>query len=459
MKKEEMLIARTAAQMLANTITTRAGMFKDLYMGQHDISRACGYPDSVDIKDLKKKYKRNGLARRIVDLMPQECWKTLPSIQENKDPEEDTVFEQAWSALASNPKIQLFSNLTRLDKLAGIGRYGILLLGFEGGEPLDKPVVFSSGKGLAYMRPFDESLIRILEVETDTSNERYGLPIKYEIDLGTPVKGSLTAKIEVHWSRVIHLADNLTDNLTYGIPRLEPVYNQILDIEKVLGGSAEMYWRGAFPGISFEADAETVIGPDDEAAMKEQIDYYVESLSRYLTLQGVKANVLAPAVASPSDQIKAAMEFIAVSIGVPLRILIGSEQAQLASEQDRSNFADRIKGRRENYLTPILMQPFIQRLIDVGTLPLPTEDPFIMWPDLYSPSERDKAETAKSLTEAVAKYASVPMAQDVLPLQFFLKLILGWDKEQVEAILEEVEIQKKEEYDESLEEEEEMEIE
>ena len=40
---------------------------------------------------------------------------------------------------------------------------------------------------------------------------------------------------KVHWTRVIHIAESTLENPIYGIPRLRPVYNRLMDIEKVTG--------------------------------------------------------------------------------------------------------------------------------------------------------------------------------------------------------------------------------
>ena len=32
-------------------------------------------------------------------------------------------------------------------------------------------------------------------------------------------------------------------------------YNRLLDARKILGGSGEMFWRGGFPGYSFEVNS------------------------------------------------------------------------------------------------------------------------------------------------------------------------------------------------------------
>src|ERR1700690_4378816 len=60
------------------------------------------------------------------------------------------------------------------------------------------------------------------------------------------------ATLRVHWSRIVHLADNLIASEIFGWPRMIPVLNNILDLRKVYGSSAQGFYFGCFAGISLE---------------------------------------------------------------------------------------------------------------------------------------------------------------------------------------------------------------
>ena len=55
-----------------------------------------------------------------------------------------------------------------------------------------------------------------------------------------------------------------------------------------------------------------------------------------------------------------------MAYGVPYRILVGSEEAKLASSQDKRTWNERVQKRRDNYLTPMVVRPFVDRLIALG---------------------------------------------------------------------------------------------
>jgi hypothetical protein len=135
-----------------------------------------------------------------------------------------------------------------------------------------------------------------------------------------------------------------------------------------------MYWRGAFPGISLETHPQ--LGGDVKfpAGIRQTMSNYMDGLQRYLALTGVSAKTLAPQVVDPTPQIEVQIQAICIKMGIPKRIFEGSERGELASSQDSSAWNGRIRARQDNYLTPRLIVPFIDRLIAVGVLPEPKAD-------------------------------------------------------------------------------------
>jgi len=77
--------------------------------------------------------------------------------------------------------------------------------------------------------------------------------------------------------------------------------------------------------------------------------------------------------------------FLALVVLVPAKIYLYSGiygvLIELASGQDDSTWNDKIRGRRNDYCTPRMVVPFINRLIQVGALPVPTDKYKVVWPD------------------------------------------------------------------------------
>ena len=84
------------------------------------------------------------------------------------------------------------------------------------------------------------------------------------------------------------------------------------------------------------------------------------------------------------SDIDAQIKYIALSMSVPYRIFIRTEEAKLSSTQDINTMNKRITKRQGGYFTPMLLRPLIDRLIAFGVLP-DIEEYFIEWqPFLYS---------------------------------------------------------------------------
>ena len=413
-----------------------------------DINKECGYPETITEFDYKDMYDREGLSARVVSVLPEESWAMEPEIYEIEE-EELTPFEGAWIELAEEHN--LYHYLERIDEVSGIGAYGLLLFGLDDGQELKEPVRGSSDDGtftpsghkLLYLRTFDQTMATVNKWENDKANPRYGLPLTYNmkfVDLETQGVGTTTTLLdatehEVHWSRVLHVADNRKTSEVFGIPRMKGVFNRLLDIRKVLSGSGEMFWKGAFPGFSFEMDPSLVSDTDlDQESIKDEFFKYSSGLQRYLAITGLKTNQLSPQVASPEYHIRCQLEIIAVSIKTPIRVLLGSEEAKLASTQDARTWNKRVRKRQKIYLTPMLLRPFVKRLIGYGVLPQPRKKFFIDWPDLNTPTDADRAEVAATWTEAMALYCTSGVEIIIPPKEFFTK-VFGMAPNMADAIV------------------------
>ncbi len=241
----------------------------------------------------------------------------------------------------------------------------------------DEPKPKGENVKLNFVRVFPESLVQVVQWESNINSPRFGQPIRYSVTFNDPREqhsgvGLPLATVYVHWTRVLHVADNLNSSEVVGVPRMRPVLNRLLDLLKLYGGSAEMYWRGAFPGFALSTHPQ--LGGDvnvDVSGIRDMMENYMNGLQRYLALMGMSAQSLAPQVVSPVDQINVQIEAICICLGIPKRVFMGSERGELASSQDDAAWNDRLKGRQNSYITPRIIIPFVDRLIAVGVLPEP----------------------------------------------------------------------------------------
>ena len=423
-----------ASMMVNTTLLSRAALAAGLgksFAGDRDIYIALGLPKSITFDMYWDRYKRQGIAKRVVNAPAASTWRGVPQVFDRSgDGKNPTVFDDAWKDLIENGS--LWHYFLRVDMLAGIGEYAVLLLGFDDNTDPSQPVNKSRVKKLRFVRPLSEDSAKIETYIEDPTNPKYGMPEYYT--MGIPDRGPRLSQRprRIHHSRVIHIADGLLEDDVFGTPRLECVFNELMLLELVSCGSGEMFWRGAFPGFGFKLDPEADVRSQDTDAIKTQIENYVHGLSRYLKLQGIDIQELRPQVADPSKHKDMLLDLISGATGIPQRILTGSEQGELASSQDESNWNSRIMERRETYAETVIVRPFIDRLVSFGILPPVPDGVAVEWPDIFSLSAKDRAEIGEIKARALANYANAPGADLIVPHRGFLIDLLDVDPRRVD---------------------------
>jgi uncharacterized protein len=449
-----------SARLLLNQLLCRAQLARQWLDPCRDVNQECGYPTGpVTVDVYQDLYDREPIPRRVVGVLPAESWQVSPSVYEDEDAETVTPFEQAWDGLGASLRGEagwylqeqgspVWYYLQRADELCGIGQFGLVLLGLDDNQELARPATRRAGQRLLFLRVFGESVITIKAFEENLRDRRFGQPLIYTLKLIDPrqqqrVPGMSTTlqqtDVDVHWTRVVHLADNLGSSEIFGTPRMQPVLNRLFDLRKLYGGSAEMYWKGAFPGFALETQPS--LGGDvdiDKDELTQMMLDYQNGLQRYFALKGLTANSLAPQVVDPTPQIATQLEAICIQLAIPLRIFKGSERGELASSQDAAAWNDRLRQRQDGYLTPRVIVPLVDRLIDLGVLPEPAEGYRVWWPDLDTQSDAEQAAVAVQRTQALAQYISGGVEALMPPLDYLTRE-LGYDEAEAAAILESAE--------------------
>jgi hypothetical protein len=403
------------------------------YGGNRDIYEALGYKKTLYPSDYITQYSRQDIAAAVVDRPVDKTWEGDFSVSEVDV--ENSTFEDQFEELKK--RLKLTSKFKRLDRLSSLGEFGILLLGFDGvktNEDFSEPVQPGNRK-LLYVKPLSQESVEIDEYVDDPADPRFGLPLLYRIQLTEP--GAESHKtLRVHYTRVIHVVEKLMESEVKGVPVLQNVYNRLQDLERLVGGSAEMFWRGARPGYQGKVDKDYEMGDDAEKQMKTQLDEFENHLRRFFLNQGVELETLSPQVADPKNHVDVQISMIAAAKQIPKRILMGSESAELASSQDADNWTEVIQSRRTEYAEDQIIQPFVDRLIEYGVLTRTSSNSGIVvnWPDPYAKGEGERANVGKTRADALKSYIEAPAASAVIPPKAFLKYMLGLDDDQVEDV-------------------------
>ena len=158
----------TAMAELASRMNVGARMGMQ-YSGERDIAKALGYQQSITYDDLLATYIRQDIAKAIVDRPVKSTWRGDFTVIEPHT-EEDTPFEAGWEEMYR--KLAIKQSL-RVDKLASLGNYALLFLGFNdvnSPDALINPVSKGVGRELLYLKPFGQNVVAIKEWDRDTSS-------------------------------------------------------------------------------------------------------------------------------------------------------------------------------------------------------------------------------------------------------------------------------------------------
>lgn len=408
----------------------RAGMS---FNGTRDLYNILGYNRVLSYAEYRARYQRGGIAKRIVEAYPKATWRDGIDLYEDEDPSTETEFEKAWTTLQK--RLGIWSKLQRVDILAGLSTFAVLLIGAPG--ELSEPLPKGSPDKLLYLTPFSggggpggDSQTRIVTANADAVIEtydvepqspRFGLPLTYRLKRTTVSSPVLDRP--VHWTRILHVAEGLLADEVFGAPTLEPVWNLLDDLDKVTGGGAEAFWLRANAGLHLDVDKSMgapgtptkpgAVGLDADArkALNDKAVELQHQLQRVMVTRGVTATQLSSAVANFKDPADAIITQIAGTKAIPKRILVGSEMGQLASGQDKDNWNTAVQDRRTSYAGPNILRPLVDRLIEFGYLPKPKEYD-VEWSVIEDLTEDEKASLAHKLADTNRTQGSTVFTSD-----------------------------------------------
>lgn len=407
--KEQAAALRALSSLLVERL--RFARQAGLSFGDHrNMYAVLGYDDVLTTSRIRARYDRGGIAGRIVDAMPKATWREGFEVIEDEDPKVSTPFESAIASL--DERLGLSALFKRVDILAGLSTYAVLLIGAPG---TDMAMELPRGRGnpddILYLQPYsgggglrslnsrnlisaDESDCLVESYVTELNDPRFGQPLSYQ--LRRSYMQSTILQRSVHWTRMIHVAWNKLDDNVYGSPTLERVWNLLDDLDKVVGGGSEAFWLRANQGTQLKVDADATLTDPERDELESRVEEWQNQIRRFMVLRKAEISSLGSDVANFSNPADAVITQIAGATAIPKRILTGSEMGELASSQDRENWRDQVHGRQKIEAEPVIVRPFVQRLIDFNYLPKPRKANAwkVDWPQIEAMTEDEKASGA-----------------------------------------------------------------
>jgi len=422
---------------LNSALVSRSGLASALgqsFGGERDLYSVLGYTKTPQFQDYLNIYERDGLGTRVVDTVSDETWRKHPILldegQKSADElDEPTQLQKDFEDLVD--RLDLWAQFNEVDRSCGISRFALMYLGLPG-EPETK--VSGKSNNILYVTTHDEGNARVdeLSLVSDKQNPRFGLPTRYYVSIDE----NESADLAVHYSRVIHVKEGreragigkMGLGRIYGVPRLKKVLNRLYDLEKVVGGGSEAFWKLIYQGVVLKAvEGFTMpkVDSNEYKAMQEEWDEWEHNLRRVVRAQGLDIQELGGKPVDSREQFDVIVAYIAGSERIPQRILLGSERGNLASSQDDANFMDYIDWRRKNFAEPYILRPFIKRMGELGILNVP-EKYNVHWPSLFELTDLENADLAVKYAQAI-NTASGNAPEMIMPFDEFAKRYLDYE--------------------------------
>lgn len=411
----------------ANTspFTDRVSLGRHLGAGQQlsTIWQAVNYPEEQQLtfEAYWLRYQRQALAKAIIDKPANATWQELPEIIASEPQTDDgsggedeiTTFEQRVTELLSGEPLRRtpLHRFNVVDRLASLGEYAVLVFGFRDGRDLSEPVggvqegdpPFDGLDDLMYLAVFGQDRINNVEFERDMTSPRFRQPTEYTLVTETEDDGTEHTE-EVHWTRAIHVPEGTLVDDHRGIPAFKCVFHNLLNVDKILAGSAEGYWRGGFRGMVVrppEGPGGVQTQFEDSTDLAKEISQFTNNFKRTIATTG-QVQPLEHSIADPAEHVEQQLQSIIAARDIPKSVLVGQETADRATREDQTQWHETISHRRNTWAEPVVVRPFIDRLVAVGVLPDPPEGGYdVEWPPLDEPTQKEEAEVAQLIADAL----------------------------------------------------------
>ena len=130
-------------ELANNAYTLRTDLVNKALHSRKDINEECDYPQTtaITVSDFKEMYDRNPIGNRVVSVMSEECWQVSPRVYEDEDASNETEFEKSLANIlieenaswykGSQEGNPIWEYSQRVDRLSGIGHYGLILFGLD----------------------------------------------------------------------------------------------------------------------------------------------------------------------------------------------------------------------------------------------------------------------------------------------------------------------------------------
>ena len=238
----------------------------------HNVYLDYGYPGTLKFSNFWNMYRRFGIAKNVVELIPEHGWSSAPRIEapENVLRELDRLHN----------RLNLWARLKGVDTRQRVGRYAGLFMRVRDGLQPDQPIqtTMSGEAALMDIIPLYESQLEVLTTDNNPASEDYGQPTMYQYN--SSVTGNRNEKTmtsyQIHPSRIVIASEESDSGMIYGFSSMEAVYNSLMDLRKIIGAGGEGFYKNAAQSVIFK-----LMETQNAAQLSSQLEEFNEQYDEF----------------------------------------------------------------------------------------------------------------------------------------------------------------------------------
>lgn len=369
-------------------------------------------------EELEALYTDDGIASRIVDLLPDDMVRQGWEYDFEKESDDVEQVSRIYKEIFERMKLdQKLSEALKWSRLYG---GAVILIGALDGQELDQPLIPTKIKDIENLKviPRPDIQYQLMEFQTDSKKPGYGECEYYSIEIR--IGNSYEIK-RIHRSRIIEVhgislpktgkAYIPAEYRYWGINCLQRVYDRLSNIGGSFGSIANLLSEVSVGKYKMKDLADILSAPDGDKLVQHRIQAMDLMKSTFHSIfmdtdeEYNRENISFTGVPEVMYQF---MMLISACTGYPMTRLFGISPAGLNStgEGDIYNYYDVVKSKQKTDLLPI-----VKRLVDLVSiwknLPLP-EIRFCPLEQMTEKEQADleqmKANTAKTKMETYQGY-------------------------------------------------------
>lgn len=361
-----------------------------------------GYRPDLTTADYRAAWERGGVAFGAVEKVLGKVWATAPWVIEG-DPTAEATAVTAWEAEIAQwaDDVGAWAALRHADRMRMLGGWAGLVVRIADGKRLDQPVKrISSLAAIVELVPVYRDQLTVIDRELNEASADYGKPRMWSYT--EPASAGLPAReVQVHADRLIVVGDP-----RLGVPFLRAGYNDLVNIEKILGGSGEAFLKNSARhlNINFNPDVQLQQLADAYGVPVAEINEIFNEVTREINAgndaaiitQGATVTPLVATAPDPRPAFEVAIQSFSAATDIASKILIGNQTGERASTEDLRAFNERCQADRVA-IVGASVRALIQRLIQLGALERRRFS--VMWDDLTAQTPSERIATAKVMAE------------------------------------------------------------